>query len=100
MTAPIALNFIPRPIADTRRTLELRNNNGGKAQDSEEQVARKQALFDRSQLMGSVAMLDGGGAAPLGVLIETENGWLVRVDLDARAARQLAAAILTHAGDE
>jgi hypothetical protein len=56
-------------------------------------------FFDRIQIKGQVAMLLGGGAADLSVFIQTEDGKLVRVDLDPTAAKRLALALLNYGGD-
>ncbi len=59
---------------------------------------RAKEFFNAIQIKGQVAMLLGGGKADLGVLIQTEDGKLVRVDLDPTAVKRLALALLNHGG--
>jgi len=87
-------------IADAVRRIDDADGRLSGGIGHEALLDKRQRLFAGAHINGKIAMLDGGGAAPLGVLIETENGWLVRLSLDAGQARRLAAALLTHAGDE
>ena len=51
---------------------------------------QKREIFHQAQIPGTIAMFEGGGAAPLNILIQTENGWLVRVKLSGAEAHALA----------
>lgn len=57
--------------------------------------ARKKQIFSMAQIPGTIAMVEGGGAAPLNILIQTENGWLVRVVLSGGEAHALADLLVT-----
>lgn len=88
-------------IAEANDKIVTTGGIGHGKKSSAEIATDKKLIFEMAQIPGTIAMFEGGlGAGPLRILIQTENGWLVRLDLDAGAARKLAAAILTHAGDE
>jgi hypothetical protein len=84
---------VPMPIAMSLVALDS-------LRDAARHVERRRAVFTQSQLLGHISMLTGGGKAALGLLIEVENGWLVRVDLGSAARLHLAAALLSHTGDD
>jgi hypothetical protein len=50
----------------------------------------KKEIFAQAQIPGTISMCEGGGDNPVGLLIETQNGWLVRVTLTRGEARALA----------
>lgn len=53
-------------------------------------AADKKQIFEMAQIPGTIAMFEGGGIVPLRILIQTENGWLVRVTLSGAEAHALA----------
>lgn len=62
-------------------------------------AAKKQDIFIHAQIPGTIVMTDGGGAAkPVSILIETENGWLVRVTLPSQLARAFGELLINSCG--
>ena len=89
MTSPAEMPWQDRIVEASERI----DRAGGKDftdKSAELTALRNREIFAQAQIPGTIAMCEGGGrAAPLGLLIETQNGWLVRVSLDAAQTRAL-----------
>ena len=77
-------------IVEASERIDQRAGKGFTEKSAQASAALAKEIFAQAQIPGTIAMLEGGGAKPLHVLIETENGWLVRVKMSGAEAHALA----------
>ena len=77
-------------IVEASDKLDLIGGNKLRDREAHHSFNTRKEIFAQAQIPGTIAMLEGGGAKPLHVLIETENGWLVRVKMSGAEAHALA----------
>ena len=81
-------------IVEAGDRMERSGGKGFSERSAGESAALRKEIFAQAQIPGTISMCEGGGAAPLHILIETENGWLVRVTLSGAQAQGLAELLL------
>lgn len=77
-------------IAEASAKLDMIGGHNLRDSEAHHSMNKRREIFTHAQIPGTVAMMEGGGALPLHMLIETENGWLVRVKLSGPEAHALS----------
>jgi len=77
-------------IVEASERMDHRAGKGFTEKSAQASAALAKEIFAQAQIPGTIAMFEGGGAAPLHILIETQNGWLVRVTLSGAEAHALS----------
>lgn len=77
-------------ISEANERIERSAGKGFTEKSVHDSASRRKEIFRQAQIPGTIAMFEGGGAAPLNMLIETQNGWLVRVTLSGPEAHAFA----------
>jgi hypothetical protein len=88
--AQIATVTRPRQDRISVARAKLDRLNGGYQLAAEKIAQKRREVFNGAKIPGRISMLQGGGAAALEILIETENGWIVSVRLSPAEAHRVA----------